>query len=130
MNQNVTNGVARPHRFTNLWKSDPNLPLTQWLQLSWKEDKEVSTIELTFPGHLLREYHAYDPFYLDPQCPKDYSILVMINEQWETVVEVKGNYQRQRKHLLIKKVLTNKLRVCIHATNGDPSAQIYEVRCY
>lgn len=128
--QNVISGVTRPHRFTNLWKSDPNLPLPQWLQLSWPEEQELKQVELTFPGHLLREYHAYDPFYRDPQCPKDYSILAFIEGQWQTVVEVKENYHRHRKHKLAEMISTNQIRVSVHATNGDPSAQIYEVRCY
>lgn len=128
--ENINNGVTRPHQFTNLWKSDPALPLTQWVQLHWEEDCEIQQVELTFPGHLLREYHAYKPFYRDAQCPKDYSISALINNSWETIFEVKDNYHRHRKHILNKPVTTKDLRINVHSTNGDPSAQIYEVRCY
>jgi hypothetical protein len=79
---------------------------------------------------LLREYHAYGPFYADPQCPKDYSLSAFIDGSWQTVLEVADNYQRHRKHQLQQPLKTKQLRVNVHATNGDPSAQIYEVRCY
>jgi len=128
--ENVLSGVTRPHAFTNLWKSDPNMPLAQWLQLNWDSEQQIQTVELTFPGHLLREYHAYPPFYRDPQCPKDYQIMAFNDGEWEIIADVKNNFQRHIKHQLPKSVSTKKLRVQIDATNGDPSAQIYEVRCY
>lgn len=128
--ENVTSGVTRPHRFTNLWKSDPNLPLPQWLELSWDEAQAVRHVELTFPGHLLREYHAYAPFYRDPQCPRDYTIEAYRDGVWNTLVNIEGNFHRHRRHGLPESVTTDRLRIVVHATNGDPSAQIYEVRCY
>jgi hypothetical protein len=128
--KNVISGVTRPYRFTNLWKSDPDLPLPQWIQLEWKEPEEIKSIEITFPGHLLREYHAYQPFYRDPQCPKGYSIEAYIDNEWTVLVEVKNNYQRNRKHLLPQPVKSSRIRIVIKQTNGDPSAQVYEVRCY
>lgn len=127
---NVISGVTRPHRFTNLWKSDPNLPMPQWLQLNWETEQEISRVEITFPGHLLREYHAYAPFYHDPQCPKDYELTALVDGGWRTLLGVKGNFQRHNRHALSEPVKTQCLRIIVHATNGDPSAQIFEVRCY
>lgn len=127
---NIINGVTRPHKYTNLWKSDPALSLPQWVDLKWETPMTFTSIELTFPGHLIREYHAYDPFYLDPQCPRDYELQILNNIGWETIVTVKNNYQRHRKHVLKNPILANNLRVLITRTNGDKSAQIYEVRCY
>jgi hypothetical protein len=127
---NVINGVTRPHQYTNLWKSDPSMLLPQWIQLSWKEARCINQVELTFPGHLLREYHAYDPFYRDPQCPSDYTIDAMLNDNWVVLKTIKGNYQRQNVHVLDNEIITSKVRVTILATNGDPSAQVYEIRCY
>ncbi|GAA4295228.1 FAD-dependent oxidoreductase [Aestuariibaculum suncheonense] len=127
---NVINGVTRPYQYTNVWMSDANQPLEQWIKLSWDEAKEVELIELTFPGHLLREYHAYAPFYKDPQCPKDYEILGLDNGKWKKLLTVKDNYQRQRKHKLTKKIKLNELKIIIKSTNGDTRACIYEVRVY
>ena len=128
--ENVLSGVTRPHRFTNLWRSDPGEPLPQWLELEWSAPQTIRQIELTFPGQLLREYHAYPPFYRDPQCARDYAVFACINDAWQEILQVTGNYQRQRKHQLERAVVTSKMRVVVYATNGDPSAAVYEVRCY
>ncbi|MGD0777176.1 MAG: FAD-dependent oxidoreductase [Candidatus Solibacter sp.] len=126
---NVLSGVTRPHRFTNLWRSDPAEPLPQWLELAWRDEQTVGCVELVFPGHLIREYHAYGPFYRDPQCPRDYVILARVAGAWKELVRVEGNYQRHRRHQF-QPVAASRIRIEIGATNGDPSAAIYEVRCY
>ena len=123
-------GVTRPHRATNLWRSDPGQPLPQALQLSWPTPQRISRVELTFPGHLLREIHAYPPFFRDPQTPRDYAIEAFIDGAWTELHVEKGNYQRHRRHALPVPVVTSQLRVLIHATNGDPSAAVYEIRAY
>jgi hypothetical protein len=128
--ENVISGVTRPLRFTNLWRSDPSLALPQWLELAWKTPQRLTSIELTFPGHLLREYHAYQPFYRDPQCPKTYAIEAWRGSGWVELLRVENNYQRQCRHTLTQAIQTARLRIMILATNGDPSAAIYEVRCY
>jgi hypothetical protein len=46
------------------------------------------------------------------------------------LLAVEGNYQRQRRHELPSPVMAEELRVVVGVTNGDPSAAIYEVRCY
>lgn len=128
--QNVISGKTRPHECTHLWRSDPEQSLPQWIELTWEEPQRVEQVELVFPGHLLREYHAYGPFYRDPQCAKDYTIDVLVEGHWTAVLSVQGNYQRQRKHRLPDVCVTQSLRLVIYATNGDPSAAIYEVRVY
>jgi hypothetical protein len=126
----VLSGVTRPHRATNLWISDATQPLPQWLELSWNKPQKISEVQLVSPGHLIREYHAYGPFYRDPQCPRDYAVEVFVNGQWQRVVEVQDNYQRLRRHKFSAPVVAEKLRVVVTATNGDPSAAIYEIRCH
>ena len=126
----VLSGVTRPHRATNLWRSDPAEPLPQWLGLTWSVPQRIATVELTFPGHLVREYHAYGPFYRDPQCPRDYTLEARCGSTWVRLLTVEGNYQRQRRHELPSPVMAEELRITVGATNGDPSAAIYEVRCY
>jgi hypothetical protein len=125
----VLSGVTRPHRATNLWGSDANQALPQWLELSWAQPQTIREVQLVFPGHLVREYHAYGPFYRDPQCPRDYAIEVFTGGAWRCVLEVKDNYQRLRRHQLSAPVVADKLRVLISTTNGDPSASLYEIRC-
>lgn len=125
---NVASGRSRPYEGTNQWKSDPQQKLPQWLALEWDTAKTIREVHLTFPTQLLSEVHAYPPFYRDPQAAKDYAIEVWLDEAWYPILTVKGNYQRIRQHRFEKAVSTPKLRIMISATNGDPSAAVYEVR--
>ncbi|WP_254075653.1 hypothetical protein [Paenibacillus tritici] len=79
---------------------------------------------------MFREYHAYGPFYRDPQCAKDYRIQSWTGGAWNDVIHAVNNYQRHVRHKLPGSIRTQKLRIVIEATNGDPSAAVYEVRCY
>ncbi len=126
----VLSGVTRPYRTTNLWISDPAQPLPQLLELTWDKPQTIGAVQLVFPGHLVREYHAYGPFFRDQQCPRDYAVEGLVNGTWERVVEVRGNYQRLRRHAFPRPVSIAQLRIVVTATNGDPSAAIYEVSCY
>jgi hypothetical protein len=128
--ENVLTGVTRPHGFTNVWRSNPSEPMSQWLELTWDAPQTIAQVELTFAGHLFKEYHAYPPLYRDPQCVRDYAIEAWVDGAWREVHRTQGNYQRLRKHALELPVTTDKLRIVVHATNGDASAAIYEVRCY
>lgn len=124
---NVITGVTRPHRATNLWRS---ATLPAWIELHWPNPKPIARIHLTFAGNLLREFHCYPPLHRDPQCVRDYSIETWSNGHWTERLRVTGNHQRHRRHAFPEPVTTEKLRVVIHATNGDPVAAIYEIRCY
>ncbi|WP_409342224.1 FAD-dependent oxidoreductase [Paenibacillus sp. MBLB4367] len=128
--QSIVSGITRPYRSPNLWRSDPAEPLPQWLELAWEEPVGIGRIELTFPGHLLRDYRAYPAFYRDPQCPKDVLAEAFVDGRWIEIGQLAGNYQRRRVMLLEKAVYSDRLRVTVLATNGDPSAAIYEIRCY
>jgi hypothetical protein len=127
---NVISGIARPYDTPNLWRSNPKLKLPQWLALEWTDTQLLNEIHLVFPGHLLREYHAYAPFYRDPQCPKSYRIEALVEDDWKVLVVVDDNYQRRRTHVLERPVQTKKVRIVVLETNGDPVAAIYEVRAY
>ncbi len=127
---NVVSGESRPHRGTNIWRSDPAQPLSQWLELSWDDAQRIGTVEITFPGHLLRPYETYPPLYRDPQSVRDYRIEAHDGEHWVPLHGEHGNYQRHRRHRLETPAVTKRLRIVVEATNGDPSAAIYEVRCY
>jgi hypothetical protein len=128
--EQVLSGVTRPHRQTNLWRSDPAQPLPAWIELEWKKAQTIAQVELTFPSQVFREYHEYPTFYKAPECARDYRLQAWDGKRWNDVVEVKGNYQPHRIHLLPKAVKTERLRLMIDATNGDASANVYEIRCY
>ncbi|MCD7101101.1 FAD-dependent oxidoreductase [Pseudoclavibacter sp. 13-3] len=124
----VVNGVTRPHRATNQWRSMPD-DSPQWVQLDWAEPQTVAQVQLTFPGHLLREYHACPPGYRDPQSARDYRVQGLTADGWQTLAVRQGNYQTRVVHDFDAVQIT-RLRIEIDATNGDPSAGLFEVRCY
>ncbi|SJM56114.1 FAD-dependent oxidoreductase [Gulosibacter sp. 10] len=126
--EQVVNGVTRPHRATNLWRSAAS-GAEEWLELAWDEPQTLGQVQLTFAGHLLREYHACPPLYRDPQCVRDYRIEIDGGEGWRTVAAVRGNYQTRAVHEFPQQ-RADRLRVVFEATNGDPSAALYEIRAY
>jgi len=126
----AVSGVSRPYRYTNLWRSDPNEPMPQWLELSWEQPVEIGHIRLSFAGQILRDYRSYRELYRDPQCVKDANIEAFLNGQWVLLHEIRGNYRRRVTVTLDNAVRTERLRITVLSTNGDPSAAVYEVRCY
>ncbi|MGH3727652.1 MAG: FAD-dependent oxidoreductase [Micromonosporaceae bacterium] len=128
--ENVISGVTRPHHGTNLWRSDPAAPLDAWLELSWPSPQRIAQVELTFAGNIAHEYDSYPALAADPQCVRDYTLQAWHDGGWRDLVRVEGNYQRGRVHPLEAPVTTSRLRLVVHASNGDPSAAVYEVRCY
>jgi len=128
--EQVLTGVTRPHKAVNSWRSDPAAAMPQWVELSWPIAKSVSKVDLTFAGSILLEHRAYPPLFRDPQCVRDYTVQTFDGEKWVDALTVTGNYQRRRCHELDRPHVTKRLRVMITTTNGDPSAAIYEIRCY
>jgi hypothetical protein len=126
----VLSGVSRPYRFTNLWRSDPTRPLPQHLVLSWREKVRVGRIELKLAGQLLRDYRSYPELYVDPQVARDLRAEALVDGEWKEIGAVTGNYQRRVVFQSDAPVSTDRIRITVTATNGDPSAAIYEVRCY
>ena len=124
------NGCTRPYRDTGCWRSDPLETGDSWLRLDWEEPVVIGRVELTFPGGILREYHAYPPSYRDPQIPRDYVLEGQFGQSWVVLKKVAGNYRRRRQHALEAPGPLRALRLRVTATNGDPSAAVYEIRCY
>jgi hypothetical protein len=127
---NIISGRTRPYDKTNLWRSAPTRSLPQWVEISWDTPQTIKTIDITFPGYIEREYHAYPPLYRDPQCAAEYGIELFIDERWQEVLRVTDNYHRLCQHTLDNAIETSKLRIVIYSTYGDSSAGIYEVRVY
>jgi len=126
--ENITSGVARPERWTNIWISDPKEPFPQSLTLDLGKEVEVSSVYLTFDTFLMVDYWGFTPLEPIKECVSDYSIQVMESDNWKTVLEVKGNYQRRRIHKIDPSLGTSKLKVVVLKTQGDKSARIYEVK--
>ncbi|MFD1718358.1 FAD-dependent oxidoreductase [Georgenia deserti] len=128
--ESVARGAARPHRAPNAWRSDPGEPFDQWLRLDWPQAQEIRTVHLNFAGHLLREYDRTPTLWRDPQTVRDYTLQAWTDAGWTDVLPVRGNGYTRRVHVLAQAIRTTSLRVVVHATNGDPAAALYEIRCY
>ncbi|MEM3715098.1 MAG: FAD-dependent oxidoreductase, partial [Nitrososphaeria archaeon] len=127
--ENITNGYSRPYTWTNIWISDPTQSFPQWCEIKFEKRVKFNSVYLTFDTNLNVEFKTLPPFYVFPECIKDYLIKIFDGNNYKTIVDVKGNYFRRRVHRF-GQVETDKLLIEIHETNGDPSARIYEVRVY
>jgi hypothetical protein len=77
----------------------------------------------------LRNIWKEYPFRAVPECVRHYRLLAWSGGEWKLLVEERENYQRHRAHMF-PAVRTERLRLEIAATHGDPRAQVYEVRVY
>ena len=120
---NVVTGYTRPYHGTESWRSAPGTPEDAWLRLDWDEPVAVKTIELTFPGQLLREYHAYPPGYRDPQTARDYVLEGSLDgTTWDVLAEVTDNYRRKRRHVLETPVASTRPAMAATTTGGPAKA--------
>ena len=52
-----------------------------------------------------------------------------VGAAWSSLVAVTDNYQRLRRHVF-PPFQALRLRLKVTATNGSPTARLYEMRCY
>ena len=125
--ENVTSGVARSvGRMPNLWGSDPAEPLPQWIELEFPRPVALNTVYLTFDTDMNAAYHRLAWV---PQSVRDYTLSYFDGRQWTDLATEKENFQRRRIHRF-DPVKTTKLRLTVTATNGAPSARVFEIRAY
>ena len=125
----VISGVARHHDSTHLWRAAAD-DETPELELTWEQTQSIQTVELTFPGNLIRSYHAYQPYYRAPETARNYTITGFSGDSQVGQLRVQGNYQRRVIHRFDESIQADRLVITIHSTNGDPVAGIFEVRVY
>jgi hypothetical protein len=66
-----------------------------------------------------------------PETVRDYRLEAQdAGGAWRVIAAAEGNYQRKRIHRLPRPVETHALRLVALSTNGDPSARVFEIRCY
>jgi hypothetical protein len=137
---NVINGSVRtiPGGEQNCW-SAPLGERGAWIELSWDRPRPISRIQLTFDSGFQRELTLSASAEINkgiiraaqPETVRKYSILCQAGDGglWKSVTEVDGNYQRLRRHEF-PAVEARRVRIEIHAANGETRARIFEVRCY
>lgn len=110
-----------------------------WLELSWSTPQRIALVQLCFDSGFHRQltltesHHARRNQHPGPQpeTVRDYRL-----EAWDeqkgafvSLVTETGNYLRLRRHA-VDAVTTTRLRLVVTATNGNPEARVYEIRCY
>jgi hypothetical protein len=123
--QNINHGTHRPDRWSNIWISAPKLPAE--VELQWPQPLKFNTVLLTFDTNTGRR--ETEPLFRYPDCVKDYTLEARVNGDWRTIESVKDNYFRRREHTF-EPVEADRLRLNVLATNGAPTARVYEVRVY
>ena len=109
-----------------------------WIELSWPAPRRIREIQITFDtgfhrflrlsgSKRVRDATIRAP---QPETVRDYKVLCRAPGGGLTeLLSVEGNYQRVNRHL-VEPVEAEAVRIHVLATNGDPAARIFEVRCY
>ena len=138
---NIVNGQTRaiPGGPTNRWAADITTPDGPWLLLEWDEPRTIREVQLVFDTGFQRELTLSKSDAASqgvirapqPETVRDYTVSYRAAPAGpETALAtVKGNHQRVNR-LTFEPVQARALRITIHATNGDPIARVFEVRCY
>jgi hypothetical protein len=136
----VLDGVTRnlPDRHgdpaeVHLWAAPVSAGSSAWIELHWPRALRLRSVEITFDTGFKRQLtlSAQESQNVNllrapqPETVRDYRVLCA----GRALVDVKGNFQRLRRHVF-DPVETDALRVEVTATNGDPLARIFEIRCY
>ena len=121
--ENTVDTPPRPGLSPNLWISDPAQGFPQTLTLHCAKETACSGIELIFDTNLDKKH----PFGAAAECVRDYKVEALRGGQWITAAEVSGNYQRVRRHTFTR-MSASAFRLTVFATNGDPSARVYQFR--
>lgn len=131
----AVDGYTRPYAGPHMWSSnlmEPSVP--EWLELNWSEAVEIRTVHITFNDDvnedLINLHHHRTPFDIIPELVKDYRVQAFVDGDWVTVVEEFSNHTRKRFHTLLQPISTERLRIVVTSTNGNPRAEIVEIRCY
>jgi hypothetical protein len=136
----VTNGYSRavPGKVTNRWATEVTADGT-WIELAWDKPQKLSAIQLAFDTGFQRELTLTSSDAINkgiirapqPETVRDYSVSYRAAEQGPltSLLEIHGNHQRQNR-LRFAPIEARAIRIQVAATNGDPLARIFEVRCY
>jgi len=133
--QKIIDGIARdiPQGETHSWESES---LPAHVELEWTSAKKIRQVRITWDSELHRELSMrwYAPEYgrtlTQTPCSlaRDYKIQEYRNDAWQTIADVKDNFQRHRVHDVAAE--TSRLRVVVERTWANPAARMFELRCY
>lgn len=125
----VNNGLAWPEDLPNIWISDPGQPLPQAVELAFDAARTFNTALVSFDTNLTLTTGQRPELWRAPECARDWRLHARTAGRWHPIYEERGNYQRRRTARFAP-VTATALRLEVLATNGDPSARVFEIRVY
>ncbi len=131
----VIDGYVRPYAGPHIWVSEPiGEGRSEWIEVHLAEQASVSEIHLTFNDDvnedLINLHHHETPFAVIPELVKDYDVEAFVGGEWRKLAQEQGNRRRKRVHRLAAAVLTDRVRLVVHQTNGSERAELVELRVY
>ncbi len=138
---NVNNGLVRAIPGggpTNRWAAEVDKD-GPWIELTWDQPQTIRRVLITFDSGFQRELTLTKQDAINkgiirapqPETVRDYTLTSRASTEAEPteLARVVGNHQRLN-HLTFKPVTAQSIRLQVQATNGDPLARVYEIRCY
>jgi hypothetical protein len=139
---NVNNGFVRTIPDggpTNRWAAEMDKKDGAWVELSWDTPQTIRQVQITFDSGFHRELTLTKSNGINngivrapqPETARDYTLTARSTPTAEPteLARVDGNHQRVNRHN-VGPVVAKSIRLHIRATNGDPLARVYEIRCY
>jgi hypothetical protein len=138
--ENVLDGYVRdlPGDWKHRWGGELK-DGEAWIKLSWPKLQRIGLVQLCFDSGFHRQltlteasnHRRNQHAGAQPETVRDYRIEAWDEAQqgWTVLTEETGNYLRLRRHG-VGPVDTKALRLVATATNGNPEARLYEIRCY
>ncbi|MDX1982751.1 MAG: FAD-dependent oxidoreductase [Bryobacteraceae bacterium] len=135
----VLTGVTRdiPKGELHHWAATMG-PDGAWLDLEWDQPQRISHVQLTFDTGFQRELTLTSSDAINRgilrraqmETVRDYRLLYRTAAgAWAPLAETKDNHRRLVRHQFAQ-VETRAVRLHVTATNGDPLARVFEIRCY
>lgn len=137
---NVVNGLVRatPGGPSNRWEAELGND-GAWVELTWDAPQTIRRVQITFDTGFHRELTLTKQDGLNktivrapqPETVRDYTVSARTGADGPPteLARVEGNHQRVNR-LSVGPLAVRSLRVHVRATNGDPLARVFEVRCY
>lgn len=132
---NLVDGVGRDEvDKIHHWQTDG---LNAELQLEWKKNIELTSVEFKFDTNLQRKMMMHknpaknkgQVIGIPPELVKSFTVEAREKGNWKTIAEVTDNRTRLVK-VNFSSIKTTAIRVTFKDTYGDPNIKLFEVRCY
>ncbi len=133
----VINGTARTVADKlNYWESATDGE--EWIDLDLSRAASIRELNIRFDSNLSREIMpslltsrmALQEKRVQSTLVKDFTVQFFDKEKIVKEVSVRDNYMRNYWLRLEEPVLSDKVHIMLHSTNGDKHHRIFEIRCY